>query len=713
MVVNMGKRRDHLLRYIGLGAIFICGCLIFIARLVSIQIAGQDYYTETTGEKTYTRTLTIQAQRGEIFDRNGVALVTNSYTYDLYLDAGSLSRDNEKRNALILDTLTKAEQLGGAGKTVQPENPFVQKDGSWELVADYMDTVYGRRLTKLMTGLNFKQNEDGTWKDTDIGQVRDALLYRYGLVDEDGKSLYSEESSEKLFALRLDMEMHNFSESEPYKLLEDVDVKLLSALYEGSVRGLYVKCEAKREYAFPGYASHILGRLGRIQEKDAEYYTEQGYSLDATVGTSGVEKAFEEYLHGTDGELTVVEDKYGNVVDQYVSREPVAGQNVYLTIDINLQMDAEKALANNIQLIVENAEAKDDELVGEDARSGALTAISAKTGEVRALASYPTYNLATFDEDYKSLTENEDSPLFNRALEGTYAPGSTFKPGIAAAALQEGIITPTSEIKDEGQYTYYDDFQPSCWIYAARYGYQTHGYVNVSQAIQVSCNYFFYEMGRRLTITTMNKYCARYGLGQATGIELAEKTGVLAGPAEREAEGRNWYDGDSLAAAIGQSDNLFNPLQISVYISTLLNGGNRLGAHILYQLRDFDGNITYQSEPKVVDSIELSDTVVSTVRYAMKDVTENGSAARVFSDFPISMGGKTGTAQVSKTSSDNAVFTAFAPFDDTDIVATCIIEHGANGTDAGFAVRDLFNSYFGLNNNGDNGAAENGGGNEG
>ena len=160
MVVNMGKRRDHLLRYIGLGAIFICGCLIFIARLVSIQIAGQDYYTETTGEKTYTRTLTIQAQRGEIFDRNGVALVTNSYTYDLYLDAGSLSRDNEKRNALILDTLTKAEQLGGAGKTVQPENPFVQKDGSWELVADYMDTVYGRRLTKLMTGLNFKQNED-------------------------------------------------------------------------------------------------------------------------------------------------------------------------------------------------------------------------------------------------------------------------------------------------------------------------------------------------------------------------------------------------------------------------------------------------------------------------------------------------------------------------------------------------------------------------
>ena len=319
---------------------------------------------------------------------------------------------------------------------------------------------------------------------------------------------------------------------------------------------------------------------------------------------------------------------------------------------------------------------------------------AAKTGAVLALASYPTYDLSTFSETYGDLVQDEKAPLFNRALEGTYAPGSTFKPGVAAAALQEGIITPQTEIQDLGQYTYYTDYQPRCWIYTPRYGMRTHGYVNVSEAIQVSCNYFFYEVGRQLTITKIDEYCEKYGLGQPTGIELSEKTGVLAGPAYREENGKIWYDGDTLQAAIGQSDHLFTPLQLSVYIATLLDGGDRMGAHILKETRDYFGNVLYEAQPEVIDSVQLDDVVVETVQNAMKDVTENGSAARVFVNYPISVGGKTGTAQVSEDSSDNATFIAFAPFDDPQIVATCVIEHGANGTDAGFAIRDLFNYYF-------------------
>jgi len=687
-------KREHLGRYIFLGAFFCVICLFFIARLVSIQIAGQDYYTETSGEKTYTRTEIIQAQRGNIYDANGTALVSNEFSYNLYLDAGSLPTAAEERNAILLNIVKTARENGAEEAFSMPENPFSKKEDIVTLDGDFMETVYGRRLTKLLTDLNFPPEDDGTWEEENLSDAYDALRLRYGIVDGDGKALYNKEDAALLFALRLDMELHNFSAAEPYTILTDISVELISQILEGSTRGVRVSSEAERVYHFPGVASHILGRVGRITAENAEYYEELGYSMDAIVGVEGAEKAFEEYLHGVDGELTIIEDGYGNILEQYVSQEPVAGQHVYLTIDIELQQAAEKALADNIAMIAENGASSGTTLSGEDADAGALTAIDAKTGAVLALASYPTYDLSTFSETYGDLVQDEKAPLFNRALEGTYAPGSTFKPGVAAAALQEGIITPQTQIQDLGQYTYYTDYQPRCWIYTPRYGMRTHGYVNVSEAIQVSCNYFFYEVGRQLTITKIDEYCEKYGLGQPTGIELSEKTGVLAGPAYREENGKIWYDGDTLQAAIGQSDHLFTPLQLSVYIATLLDGGDRMGAHILKETRDYLGNVLYEAQPEVIDSVQLDDIVVETVQNAMKDVTENGSAARVFVNYPISVGGKTGTAQVSEDSSDNATFIAFAPFDDPQIVATCVIEHGANGTDAGFAIRDLFNSYF-------------------
>ncbi|MBO5195740.1 MAG: hypothetical protein J6C03_01430 [Clostridia bacterium] len=694
------KRRDHLLRYIALGFIFVAVSLVYIARLITIQIASQDYYTETVVTKTYTRTEPIQAQRGEIYDRNGKVLVENKYTYDLYLDGGSFPKSNEDKNNILLKLTQKAKAMDEFDGFNEPRarEAFVYKDGKWSLDNAFMGTVYGKRLSKLMVGLNFTPDdkEKGGWTQTDIGEVRDALLLRYGLVDADGNDLYSEEERDFLFPLRLDMELKNFSAVEPYTLITDVSVAFISAITEGGHRGYNINVSAERVYTYPGYLSHVLGRVGQIQAENAQYYTDLGYSLNAIVGTSGAEKSFEAYLHGTDGTLAIVEDKYGNIVETYVLKEPVAGQDVYLTIDIDLQMVAETALKNNIQTIVDQAIADEGEFDGEDANAGALTALNSKTGEVLVLANYPSYNLATFNEDYSMLREDPASPLFNRSLEGIYEPGSTFKIGMAAAALQEGIITPYTEILDEGEYQYYADsnFTPACWIYSARYGYRTHGWINVSKAIEVSCNCFFYDVGRQLTITRMNKYCKAFGLGEATGIELSEKTGVLAGPTEREAKGETWYDGDTIQAAIGQSDNLFTPLQISNYISTVLSEGDRMKAHILYQVRDYHGNITYEFEPQIVDSIELSSKNALVVKNAMRSVITEGSAVRIFVNYPLAIGGKTGTAQVSSTSSDNAIFTAFAPFDDPEIVATCIIEKGASGTDAGYSVRDLFTSYF-------------------
>lgn len=711
----MSKRRDHLARYIALGAFFVVVCLIFIARLINIQVAGQDYYTETLSDENRTRTVKIQAQRGCIYDSTGRELISNVYCYDMYLDAGSIPSGLGK-NDTVLYVIDCAKKCGEYDKCfTEPDHPFVFKDGKWQLDEDFMSTVYGKRMNRLMTDLEFepdeKDSEDApvTWENTDISEVRDTLRQRYGLVDEDGKEQYPEDVRELLFRIRLDMELKYFSTAEPYTILRDVSIELITAVKEGSVQGVEVSCRADRVYNYPDVASHILGRTGKITAETAEYYTEKGYALSAIVGISGVEQAFEEYLHGEDGELTIVEDEYGNTVDSYVSVEPVPGQDVYLTIDIEFQRVAEKALESNIKLIVDNAKAKietegKETLIGEDASSGALTVVDRKTGAVLALASYPTYDLSKFSEDYDKLLSDENSPMFFRALEGTYAPGSTFKPGVAAAALSEGIITPYTEIVDEGVYKFYENsqWQPKCWIYAPKYGMQTHGAVNVSKAIQVSCNYFFYDVGRRLTISKMNEYCSAYGLGEPTGIELNEKTGILASPKEREENGGTWYDGDTLAAAIGQSDNIFNPLQMSCYLATLLNNGTRYSAHILKEVRNYYGDVTYTAEPKVLSQAKLTETAVTTVKYAMKDVTENGSAARVFVNYPIVIGGKTGTAQVSTTSSDNAVFTAFAPFDDPAIVSTCVIEHGASGTDAGFAVRDVFSAYFGINQSTEN-----------
>ncbi len=695
------KKREHFARYVAMAVLILGFAVAFVIRLVNIEVTGQGYTEDSSRGNFRTRTEPIQALRGEIFDRNGKPLVTNEYYYEIYLDAGSLPSSNVKRNGTILSLMKDAGICGESGKFTLPDSPFMEimnqsgTEVNYEYSTVYMDTVYGRRLTKLILEL-FDEEELPPAAD-----AVDKLRERYGLVDEDGNRVYTEDEDTLLFRVRTDMELKNFSPSEPYTILKDVGLELITRIGEDALRGVKTNKVVTRVFGYPGVASHLIGRTGKIQADKAEYYKELGYPVNAVVGLTGAEAAFEEYLRGVDGEKTVVEDEFGNVIDEYVSKEPVAGNNVYLTIDIDIQADAERALKNNIDLIVAEAEDRDEDesCVGEDANAGALTLIKVETGEVIAAATYPSYNLVTFDEDYAKLREDENSPLFNRALEGTYAPGSTFKPGVAAAALQEGVITPYTEFECAGQYNRFEEtgFHPACWIYNMFKG--RHGYLAVTKAIEVSCNCFFYETGYQLTIKNMNRYCKGYGLGQPTGSEISEKTGVLAGPEYREEHGLEaWTDGQTITAAIGQSDNLFTPLQMSVYVSTLLNHGTRYKAHFLYQVRSFStGEVVKEFEPEIMDnSVTLSDETVYTVLAGMKNVVENGSAAQVFTDYPIAIGGKTGTAQVKKTESDNAVFTAFAPFNSPEVAATCVIEHGASGSMAGHAVRDTFTSYFKL-----------------
>ena len=687
------NKKEHLIRFFAVGFIFCAVCLVYLGRLIYLQIAGQDYYVTTPPTVYYTRTVPIQAHRGEIYDRNGVPLVVNAYSHTLQLDYGSFPTTESGRNELLLTIFRAAEDHGVALNTPS-FNPFVIGEGHGTVTIRYSEEYYNfsggkkSRYLKLIDGLNVDDPED-------VNACAAALMNRYGLLDADGRLVYSPTQTRKLLTCRLDVELSNFSRVEPYDLGSDIPFDFLTHVEESCPRGIRIHTEVRRHYNYPGYASHILGLVAAIPDSNVEYYTERGYALDAVVGISGAEYSFEEYLRGVDGVLTITEDNYGNIVSEEVTKEPVAGNDVYLTIDIGMQMAAENALAKNVQQIRDEAD-PDDPLSGEDASSGALVATDVDTGELLAIASYPTYDLSTYNADYTLLANDPASPLLNRALRGTYAPGSTFKVGVAVAALSEEVIEADTLIDTKGIYTYYKDFQPACWIYA--YGQQMHGEINVTEAIQESCNYFFFEVGRMLTIEKMNTWMEKFGLGRSTGIELYEETGILAGPEYRDENGLdNWSPGDTLAAAIGQSDNLFTPLQMNMYLTTLLNRGTRYSAQILHFVKDYGKATVYDPTPRVLNRSNISDEIFTIVKQGMRNVMDNGSAARVFAGYPIPVGGKTGTAQVYTTKSDNAIMSAFAPYDNPAIAVTCVIEQGYSGTKAGYAIKDVFDYYFELN----------------
>ena len=694
---NRPARHSFAARYIVLSVSFVIIVIFYAISIGKIQLEYAALAADRQESEYTERVVTVQAVRGEILDRNGTPLVSNEYSYSLIFDYSAMSNSFAEQNGAIIEALSVIKEH--APKDCIPES-------SSPLRGLYPGFYYD---TEMLTGstaaarLERILNANELKKDATAAELGEALAKKYKMLDSEGAPLYSAEMMSELIRVRYEMEVIRFSAIEPYVFAEGVDLATITAMSEASIRGVDTRVSYSRVYHYPGYASHILGRISKIYAEDAEYYTSQGYPVTALVGVDGCEKTFEAYLRGMDGQMRITEDESGNTVKTEMIKEPVAGKDIYLTIDIELQIAAEDSLAKNIADINQKALANDKELDGEDADSGALVLQSAKGGDILAIASYPTYDLSTFGLDYGDLINDSRNPLFNRALQGTYAPGSTFKVGIALAALSEQTPMSNGErfdastlIKTTGKYKYYDDYQPTCWIYTDKYK-GNHGSINVKSAIQVSCNCFFYEVGRLLGIDNINKYCKIYGLGQPTGIELSEATGILADGKYKQSTGRGvWTGGDTIATAIGQAYNQFTPIQISNYISTIVNGGTRYSAHLLDRVQSFSGETVYEYEDTVLDSLNVSAGDYKTIITAMSSVIEDGSASKEFSDFPISIGGKTGTAQVSRTKSNNAIFVAFAPLDEPEIVVSCVIERGAKGLNAAQSVRSVMECYFGL-----------------
>lgn len=696
----MRSNRKATVRIIAVAAFFIIVCLVFFVRMINI--------TRNAGPKiistdTYERREPITALRGQIYDRNGKVLVYNEKTYDLVFDYDAMAATNLDRNYAILQVVYALRATNNGEKVGESSFPF---DGAYpnytysSAARDTDSDVYYRLLKRIaedeledeserakndLTASHleefYKQNPAAFPGESEIVEY---FLERYKInsTDADGNPLFDDEEIDIIIRMRYDMEVKDFSIYNRYVVASGLDLSFISYIKELSVMGADFEVVAKRGYAYPGYASHILGRVGNIPAERWEYYKELGYDMNDVVGLDGCEEAFEEYLRGVDGVMVVVEDLDGNIIDQWVELEPIAGMDVYLTIDIDLQIAAEEGLEYNI-----------DALTG--AEAGALTALDPNNGEVLAIASYPSYDLSTFSANYNALLTDENKPLYNRALDGLYAPGSTFKLGIAAAAISSGTVTADDTVHCGGRYMYYaPSYTPKCWVYP-----NSHGDLDAVGALKVSCNCYFFEMGRLMGIDMMNEYCSGYGLGEYTGIELAEKKGILAGPLYREMNGLDiWKPGNTIAAAIGQSDNNLTPMQINLYVATVLNGGTRYEAHLFKEAREYgSSSATVVKEAEVLNTVALTNSAVNAVKEGMKQMVESSSYAKSYlKGIPVTVGGKTGTAELGGSAEENGLFVCAAPYDNPEIVVCSVIEHAGGGTYAIISASEVLKAYYGV-----------------
>lgn len=669
------RGRFLLLKLITLGMLCAVGCKLFTLQIID----GKSY--KNIAENRITTSITEKAPRGAIYDRYGVPLVTNEVGYSVIIQ--------------------RAGMTGGEfNKVIEKTTALIKNNG-----CDYYDEL---PISYEPYEFNFEdENGDGSTDDEKQAWF-DKNLYKDKYITSDMSadmvmqkfkeiykidSSYNEDQARRVIGARYEADLGGFSSVTPYTLADNVNVDIVTRIKESKdeYKGVSVTNSYVRKYDKPGTATHLLGRVGRINAEEYEKKKQEGYGMNDVVGKQGIELWAEAYLKGTDGSMGTLSTVSGE--DGVIEKnDPIPGNYLVLTIDSDLQEYTEQSLERTINSIAGSGGK------GSDCNAGAAVVIDVKTGDLLTCASYPSYDMSSFNEDYSKLLKDDRKPMWNRAVSGTYSPGSTFKPLSAIAALQSGNLRVNEIIVDEGVYKYYDDYQPACWIWN---GYHTtHGPVNVSQAIENSCNYFFYEVGRRMGIGTLDEYAAKFGLGQKTGVELYEETaGHMASPEYKKevvsnATDSSWFGGDTLQAAIGQSYSLFTPIQLANYTATIANGGTRRKVNLIKSVRSsVDGSVVKEFTPQTVEQIDMSSRVLNAVKEGMRKVTDEGSAKNIFQGYSIAVGGKTGTAQIGK-GSDNALFIAYAPFDNPQIAVAVVLEHGAAGTNAAYVARDIFDKYF-------------------
>lgn len=678
-------------------AIFIFGLFTlifvgFIAVLFYCQIVNAEEYISSGAVSTYS--VKVDAPRGEILDKNGNAMVYNEQVNTLTFNALVFPDEDEEINNVIAQLIS---YLKKKNETWIDALPLVFDENGNITYKEDSDTAIKYLKSKDMCAVNpYATAED----------CLNVLKEKYSLEG------YNDTDARNIASVRYNMDKMFFSVSLPYTFAENVSITTVAYIKENSLvfTGVDAGVTSERKYSGDGKgASHILGVTGAISAEEYNYYkqitdtkiTEAGdnesliaeiknrsYSLNDKIGKNGIEYAMESYLRGSKGTLDISVTASNGILENY-SLLPSSGNTVFLTIDQSLQEITDKSLEKQI-LEVTSADAIAKGLTP----AGAAVVQNVKTGAILAVSSYPNYSLNTYYSDYSSLAEDKGKPLWNRACQSTYSPGSTMKPVIAIAALEEGIIDSSSICYCTGQYEYIDQ------VFAC-FNKTAHGGINVEQALQHSCNIFFFEMARQLGIDKMNTYSSLFGLGQKTGIEISESEGILAGIEYRDSLGLGWKAGETLLAAIGQSDNSFTPLQLTNYCATIANGGTRYVPYLIEKIVPSDySSPVFTHSPEVAVETNISDTTLETVKRGMWLVANAGSCAPYLGSLKYEVACKTGTAEKTLVVNGNVVegtdgfLIAFGPYENTDIAVTVVIENAGSGSSTAQVAADIFEYYF-------------------
>ena len=660
--------------------VYIVG-IVLIVQLFNLQIVNGKEYRETSNTRLSRETV-IKAARGSIKDRTGNLLVTTKMGFNIELYKTKINTTT--LNKTILNTIKILENnndkyINNLPISIEPFKFTIDDEESQ---------------------VNWKKEND-IKEDATPEQCFYELKEKYKIEQDNILEAY------KIMVVRYEISRNGYSSIRPVTIAKDVSRESAVKLGEQSIYfpGISATNEPMVSYPSGSLASHILGYVGNITETELDG-REDTYGINDVIGKVGIQYVFEEYLRGKDGIKQLDMSVDGTITDEYITQEAVAGSDVILTIDANLQAATEKALANNIKKIASGGFSKRS-----DAKAGAAVVMNVKTGEILAMASYPDYEPELFVNgiSQKKLDEyNKGDNIFNRAISGVYAPGSTFKMITAIAGLETGVIAPTEKINDIGVYK--KAHEPACWIWNS-YG-MSHGWLNVTEAITHSCNYFFYEVGYRATIDNIAKYAKYYGLGEKTNVELPmEEKGIIATRDKAKERGDEWQIGETLSAAIGQSYNSYTPIQMAKYISMLANGGEPIDVTIVKSINDVNGNqVSKEDITKFVnaklgltkekkENLNIKKENIDAILKGMKGVTseEGGTAYSTFANFNIELGGKTGSAQTDVQGKINGWFVGFAPYEEPEIAVVVLVENAGSGSYTAEVARDILQEYFGMN----------------
>ena len=693
--------------------------ILFAGRLFVLQIIETDGDTDNT--QVYGTVTTVRAARGDILDRNGNVLVGNRASYNLVFNHYVI-KSYEGRNEALYRLVQKCKELD-----IDYSDHFpVSRTKPFEYTLTSFNTSWQNYFQLFMSDI-------GLDSDVTAQILVERMRERYDLPEE-----WSDEDARAVIGFRYEFDLRGITNLPTYTFLEDVSDQQLSALLELNTPGLVVEASTVREY-HTKYAAHILGYLGGMDDKDWAKYKEEGYSMDAYIGQSGFEEAFEEYLHGIDGMRYDEVNREGATTDSYYTKDPVAGNNVETTIDIDIQQVAEEALEEVVLWArdpEQNVKAQESDKEGADAQGAAVIVMETKTGNILACASYPTFNLATMHEDWDEIEADPYNPFFNRAFGAEYPPGSTFKMCSLISAMEnvysgaaegtvagERILKYGETIEDKGVFSKYEGFAPTCLAWTS--GKYTHrnpdgSPLDAKYALCYSCNYFFYELGSRNNEEYVAQTAEMLGLGVPTGIELVEKTGrVNTAAVKKEIYGTgvdaNFSAGDRVLGAIGQGENRFTPLQLCVYASTLANKGTRMKATFLSRVVSSDyRTLIKENEPAVASQLEMDWTTIETYWEGMRYVVAKpGGTADAYFGGPddtldsadgrwplageVEVYAKTGTSEHASGGSDHGAFLCFAKKKDAaepDIAIAIFGEKIAHGATLSPVAEKILLTYY-------------------